>query len=369
MNVSTDPELSHAREHHSGIAGAGRFAPSPTGEFHVGNMRTALLAWALARATGRAFSIRMEDLDERSREPYVKRQLEDLAALGIEWDEPVVYQHERLAYYERATRALAEAGMLYECYCTRKELAQAASAPHATPGFYPGTCRNLSDEERARRRASLHGRGPALRLKVERGCESVPVWDAGTGRHAYPTDDIVIRRGDGVFSYNFVSVLDDALMGVDQIVRGDDLLSSTGRQTYLLKALASVIPELHSWGARELTYAHVPLVLNMQGQRLAKRDGAVTLRALRECGWSVADVIELIGRSLGFSGVRSGGGFLAACQAAWAAPTTSDGTSTSANTDPRPWLVSLHERGPWHLNVTALEAGPGSEAMEILGAA
>lgn len=379
MKASAD--LTKSNTENGSRRGAGRFAPSPTGEFHLGNMRTALLAWALARATGRAFYIRMEDLDERSRAPFAKRQLEDLETLGIQWDGPVVYQHQRLVQYERAVEALAQAGMLYECYCTRKELAQAASAPHATPGFYPGTCRNLSEAERQQRRASLQGRGPALRLKVARGYERMPVWDEAAGSCSFPTDDIVIRRGDGVYSYNFVSVLDDALMGIDQIVRGDDLLSSTGRQSYLLQELSAVLPELASWhavvqekaearastkdseggesceayGACEgsgmvLTYAHVPLVLNMQGQRLAKRDGAVTLRALHECGWEVADVIELIGLSLGFEGVRTGDEFLAACESAWA---TSTGHMCAHS-----WLAAL--RGPWRLDVTALASGPGT---------
>src|SRR3954466_5128148 len=233
-----------------GTAGTmtGRFAPSPTGDLHVGNLRTALLAWLFARSAGGRFLMRMEDLDTgRVRPGIEERQLADLAALGIDWDGPVVRQSERLPLYEAALERLDT----YPCFCTRAEIREAASAPHGVVGAYPGTCRSLSAAERAALEAS--GRPPALRVRAD-----------GT------VDDFVVRRGDGAFAYNLAVVVDDAAMGVDEVVRGDDLADSTPRQVWLGRAL----------GLDEPVYVHVPLVLGPDGARLAKRHGAVTLREL-----------------------------------------------------------------------------------------
>lgn len=243
---------------------AGRFAPSPSGELHLGNLRTALLAWLFARSTGRQFLIRVEDLD-RARAGAEAVQLRDLAAIGIEWHGPVVRQSERTELYGDALRALTGAGLTYECYCTRREIQEAPSAPHAPQGAYPGTCRNLTEAERARRRAE---RPAAIRLRA--GVTEWTVADVLHGRYTGLVDDFVLRRNDGVVAYNLAVVVDDAAQGVDQVVRGDDLLPSTPRQAYLAGLLAYRVPE----------YAHVPLVLNPAGRRLAKRDGAVTLAAL-----------------------------------------------------------------------------------------
>ena len=285
------------------IAGAsteyGRFAPSPTGDLHLGNLRTALLAWSLARRSGRGFLMRMEDLDARSRSEFVTGQLTDLEALGVDWDGPVLFQSERAADYRDVLEDLLSRGLLYECYCTRRDLAEAPSAPHAPPGAYPGTCRNLSDDQRTERRAALANRGPALRLAVD--VASFEIVDTVLGPYTGAVDDLVIRRGDGVFSYNFVSVLDDGATGVTQIVRGDDLLASTPRQAYLQDLLSIERPE----------YVHVPLVTNGEGVRLAKRDGAVTLAALREFGWAPADVVDLLGASLGMDHPRTAENFAA----------------------------------------------------------
>lgn len=281
--------------------GSGRFAPSPTGDFHLGNLRTALVAWAFARHDGRGFHMRMEDLDERAREEYVTTQLRDLSALGIDWDGDVLFQSSRKDRYREVFDALVHTGNLYECYCTRKELAEVATAPHRPPGSYPGTCRDLSPAERQAGRAKLAGtnRGPAYRLRTD--VDTLAVVDRQLGRYVGAVDDLVIRRGDGVFSYNFVAVLDDGEFGVTQVVRGDDLLPSTPRQVYLQKILGLPTPE----------YAHVPLVLNRDNVRLAKRDGAVTMTQLKEFGWTPADVVHLIGRSLGMTEVRSATEFLA----------------------------------------------------------
>ncbi|MCF2706113.1 tRNA glutamyl-Q(34) synthetase GluQRS [Arcanobacterium haemolyticum] len=279
----------------------GRYAPSPTGDLHLGNLRTALLAWALARNSGRGFLMRMEDLDERSRPEFVDSQLADLEALGITWDGEVLFQSDRVAEYDDAIHELEARGALYECYCTRRELANVTSAPHRPPGSYPGTCRELSVQEREAGRLKLAGtnRGPALRL-------AAPRTDAGElitlscddeicGHYEGGVDDLVVRRGDGVFSYNFVSVYDDGVTGVSQVVRGNDLLSSTPRQIFLQQALGLPEPE----------YAHVPMVFNAEGIRLAKRDGAVTMRELAHYGWTPGDVVDLLGRSLGFAGARN----------------------------------------------------------------
>ncbi|WP_288767288.1 glutamate--tRNA ligase family protein, partial [uncultured Varibaculum sp.] len=195
----------------------GRYAPSPTGALHLGNLRTALIGWALARQSGGRFVLRFEDLDARSREPFRALQLKDLAALGIDWDgEPLVQSNCR-SRYKQAFAQLKAAGLVYECYCSRRELSQIASAPHTPPGAYPGYCRGLSPAERARKREELAdiGRGPAFRLRSNQ--ETLTFTDAVYGRQSGVVDDFVLRRSDGVFSYNFVCVVDDAYQGVTQV--------------------------------------------------------------------------------------------------------------------------------------------------------
>jgi glutamyl-tRNA synthetase len=271
--------------------GAGRFAPSPSGDLHVGNLRTALLAWLFARSTGRRFLIRMEDLD-RVQPGAGVRQLADLVALGLDWDGPVVYQSDRNGFYDEAMGRLTSQGLTYECFCTRREIREAASAPHRDPlvaadGSYPGTCRKLSVAEAAERRAA--GRQGALRLRA-----GVPQWtirDDLLGPFTGVVDDVVLRRNDGVAAYNLAVVVDDAAQGVDQIVRGDDLLTSAPRQAYLASLL----------GLPAVTYAHVPLALNTAGRRLAKRDGAVTLADLFTGGRTPREVLGTIAVSLGLA--------------------------------------------------------------------
>ena len=259
---------------------AGRFAPSPSGDLHVGNLRTALLAWLFARSTDRSFRLRVEDLD-RVQPGAEERQLADLSALGLDWDGDVVRQSERRSRYDDAVDQLTAAGLTFECFCTRREILEAPSAPHLPPGAYPGTCRDLTDEERRRRSAE---RPPAVRLRA--GVTEWTVTDALHGEFTGAVDDVVLRRNDGVPAYNLAVVVDDAQQGIDQVVRGDDLLTSAPRQAYLASLLGTAQP----------TYAHVPLALNASGQRLAKRDGAVTFRQLTDQG---VDVLEVIGASLG----------------------------------------------------------------------
>jgi len=265
---------------------AGRYAPSPSGDLHVGNLRTAVLAWLFARRSDRAFVLRVDDLD-RVREGAEQRQLDDLAALGLDWDGPVLHQSERLDAYRAATDELTARGLTYECFCTRREILEAPTAPHHPPGAYPGTCRSLTEADRAERRAL---RPAAIRLRAD--VTQWTVHDLVHGTWTGAVDDLVLRRGDGVPAYNLTVVLDDDHQGVDQVVRGEDLLSSTPRQAYVAHLLGLSAPE----------YVHVPLVLNTAGARLAKRDGAVTLRELAAAG---ADAFELISTSLGLPGATS----------------------------------------------------------------
>ncbi|HEU4656583.1 MAG TPA: tRNA glutamyl-Q(34) synthetase GluQRS [Capillimicrobium sp.] len=263
----------------------GRYAPSPSGPLHLGNLRTALLAWLFARSSGGRFLLRVEDLDRgRSRIEHERGQLADLAAIGLDWDGPVVRQSERGELYEAAIAKLDT----YPCYCTRAEIRDAASAPHGMPGAYPGTCRELTAAQRAEREAA--GRTPALRLNA-RGAR-VAFVDRVLGPFDGPVDDLVVRRNDGTAAYNLAVVVDDADQGVDEVVRGADLLDATPSQIFLARAL----------GLREPSYAHVPLMLGPDGSRLAKRHGAVTLADRAARGETAADVRAELLRSVGLPG-------------------------------------------------------------------
>lgn len=265
------------------MTSAGRFAPSPSGELHVGNLRTAILAWLFARSSGRRFLLRVEDLD-RARAGAEAVQLRDLAAIGVDWDSDVVRQTARGHLYADAIARLSDAGLTYECFCTRREIQEAPSAPHAPQGAYPGTCRNLDEAELEFKRST---RPAAIRLKSE--VSGYTVKDILRGEFTGVVDDFVLRRNDGVTAYNLAVVVDDADQGIDQVVRGDDLLPSTPRQAYLASLLDIPVPE----------YAHVPLVVNKDGVRLAKRDGAVTLADLADGGLPPSAVRNRLLESLG----------------------------------------------------------------------
>lgn len=262
---------------------AGRFAPSPSGELHVGNLRTAVLAWLFARSTGRKFLLRVEDLD-RARAGAEAVQLRDLTAVGVTWDGGIVHQTGRGPLYAAAISRLQDAGLTYECFCTRREIQEAPSAPHAPQGAYPGTCRNLGPAEREFKRST---RPAAIRLRAD--VAEYRVHDVLHGEFTGIVDDFVLRRNDGVTAYNLAVVVDDAEQGIDQVVRGGDLLPSTPRQAYLASLLNIPSPE----------YAHVPLVVNKDGARLAKRDGAVTLADLAALGVDAAAVRDRLLESLG----------------------------------------------------------------------
>jgi glutamyl-tRNA synthetase len=272
------------------IVPTGRFAPSPTGALHLGNLRTAMVAWLFARASGGRFLLRMEDLDAAvARREHEQGQLDDLHAIGVDWDGEVVRQSERLDRYEAAIGRLVDAGLTYPCYCTRREIREAVSAPNApgpgVEGEYPGTCRDLTAEQQAARESS--GRPPALRLRADGAIVSVT--DRLAGTVTATVDDVVIRRNDGVPAYNLAVVVDDAAQGIEQVVRADDLLASTPRQVHLARMLDLPVPE----------HAHVPLVLGVDGARLAKRHGAVTLADRAALGEWAGDVGSLLAASLG----------------------------------------------------------------------
>jgi glutamyl-tRNA synthetase len=280
----------------------GRLAPSPTGPFHLGNGRTALLAWLAARAAGGALVMRVEDLDPPRVRPGMEAGiLSALAWLGLGWDEGPdlggtagpYRQSERGGGYRAALDRLRDAGLVYPCFCSRAEIAAAAQAPHGPADDgprYPGTCRRLSAGEVASRTAA---RRPAWRLQVEPG--EVRFDDAVHGPcrfdPAAETGDFVVMRADGVAAYQLAVVVDDAAMGITEVVRGDDLLPSTARQLLLYGALGLSAPR----------FAHAPLLLGEDGERLAKRSGARSLDELREAGVAPEAVVGWLAQSCGLA--------------------------------------------------------------------
>ncbi len=267
----------------------GRFAPSPSAPLHLGNLRTALLAWCASRCAGGRHLLRIEDLTTSSASDCSQSQMEDLAALGLDHDGEVVRQSMRSGLYEDAIGRLERAGRTYPCYCSRREVREASLAPHgpALEGAYPGTCRDLSAAQR--RSLERAGRRPALRLR-SRGV-AVTVRDRLLGEQRSVVDDLVLRRADGVAAYNLAVVVDDVDQGVDHVVRGDDLWETTPRQVLLQRLLGFATP----------SYLHVPLVLGPDGRRLAKRDGAVTLAERAALGETVPQVVGMLAASAGLA--------------------------------------------------------------------
>jgi glutamyl-tRNA synthetase len=282
---------------------SGRFAPSPTGDLHLGNLRTAVLAWLGARSSGRQFIVRMEDLDRVQAAPeHEIAQLRDLAALGLDWDGAVIRQSERFDLYRDALATLRSRDLVYDCYCSRREVRAeidaSPSAPHLPPGSYPGTCRNLTDAERAAH--VERGRPPAIRLRASDSMTDpalIGFTDVIAGHVEGGVDDVVLQRNDGVPAYNLAVVVDDALQGVTQVVRGDDLLDSTPRQIHLQALL----------GLPRVEYGHVPLVFGTDGERLSKRHGSVSLQELAAAGDEPIAVLQVLLLSIGLD-VASGPG-------------------------------------------------------------
>lgn len=279
----------------------GRFAPSPTGELHLGNARTALLSWLWSRSLGGSYAMRVEDIDRpRVRPLLAEQQLEELRWLGLDWDDGPHYQSARAPLYDEAIERLRASGLVYPCFCSRAEIAAASRAPHGPADDgprYPGTCRELTAAEVARRSGT---RPPAWRLRVEPG--AVCFDDAVRGpcrfEPAVATGDFVVMRADGVAAYQLAVVVDDGAMGITEVVRGDDLLPSTARQLLLYAALGLPAPR----------FAHVPLVVGEDGERLAKRHRALSLSELREAGVAPGAVVGLLAASCGLApaGTRCG---------------------------------------------------------------
>ena len=278
----------------------GRFAPSPSGRMHLGNVMSALLCWLSARSAGGRLVLRMEDIDpERSRDEYARLIVEDLRFLGLDWDEGEgaggahgpYRQSGRTLVYEEALRRLDAMGLLYPCFCSRAELHDVTRAPHASDGrlIYGGRCRNLNVQERAELSAR---RRPSLRLRVPD--ETVRFVDGLCGPQAQnlreECGDFIVRRSDGAFAYQLAVVVDDIAMGVTQVVRGRDLLDSTPRQLYLYRLL----------GARPPAYYHVPLLLAPDGRRLSKRERDLDMGALR----ARYGAEEILGRLAFLTGLR-----------------------------------------------------------------
>ncbi|MEG2171691.1 MAG: tRNA glutamyl-Q(34) synthetase GluQRS [Desulfovibrionaceae bacterium] len=280
----------------------GRLAPSPTGYLHLGNAWAFLLAWLAARAGDGSIMLRMEDIDpDRSRPHFAEAILRDLHWLGLNWDDgpdiggphaPYV-QSQRSEYYAAALHQLTGQGHTYPCYCTRKELRTLAAAPHVGDAGapYPNTCRSLSPaqrtaQEQAGRRATLRLRCPDEAhvdfIDGIQGPQHMRLHDCG--------GDFALRRSDGVIAYQLAVVVDDALMGVSQVVRGDDIRISTPRQMLLHALLGSPIP----------AYAHLPLLLDHTGERLAKRHASLSLGALREAGVQATAIVGYLGYRAGF---------------------------------------------------------------------
>ena len=271
----------------------GRFAPSPTGDMHLGNASSALLAWLSVRAQSGIMVLRMEDLDLlRVRPGSAERILEDLEWLGLDWDEGPVYQSDRFPRYDEAFLKLKHSGMVYPCFCSRKDVAAAASAPQE-PGDelrYPGTCRDLGEDQRMAR----IGRGDrhVWRFRVDATC--LPpfrdrVYGLQGGAGTPPPGDFIVRRYDGTSSYHLAVTVDDMEMGITEVVRGDDLLISAARQILLFQAL----------GGQPPAYGHVPLILGPDGARLSKRHLGLTVRELREAGWSAGRLTGVLLEMLG----------------------------------------------------------------------
>ena len=257
----------------------GRYAPSPTGDLHFGNLRTALLAWLHARLQTGQFIVRMEDLDlPRVVAGSADQILRDLEWLGLDWDGPIVYQSERVELYQHALSSLGAQSLTYPCFCSRKDIQAAASAPHGNAGVYPGTCKGLSASDII---VAARQKSPAIRLKAAAIQSEV--------------DDFVIVRSDQLFAYQLAVTVDDLDQGVTEVIRGADLVDSTPKQVYLAQLLQP--------NRRKIDYLHCTLMLDDQGQRMSKRDGSVSAIKWRQGGGSAEQLLAHLAFTAGILGI------------------------------------------------------------------
>lgn len=273
----------------------GRFAPTPSGRMHLGNVFSALMAWASARSQNGSFILRIEDLDVRAHNPqYTSYLLDDLQWLGLTWDKGPFYQSKRTELYQEALVKLQQQELLYPCFCSRADL-HAAQAPHASDGtyIYAGTCRNLSHTKREE--LSKH-KIPATRLRVPNKTYTFKdrVYGPITQNLAESCGDFIVRRADGVFAYQLAVVIDDADMGITEVVRGSDLLSSTPRQLYLQDVLGLSHPQ----------YAHLPLLVAPDGKRLSKRNRDLDLGTLRSQGKTPEEILGFLAYCVGLTKIE-----------------------------------------------------------------
>ena len=267
----------------------GRYAPSPTGRLHLGNLRTALLAWLHARLHDGDFLLRFDDLDTpRVVAGSAEQIIADLQQLGLDFDGEVIYQSNCIDRYQQALESLIQKGLCYECFCSRKDIQQAVSAPHGKTAVYPGTCKQLSLAERSEKYLQ---KTPAIRLHVEDKLIEFEDGIAGLQQQqlAQECGDFVIKRADGLFAYQLAVVIDDINQSVTNVVRGADLLDSAARQLYLFDLFKAKPPQF--W--------HMPLMLDMDGKRLAKRDGSDSLAQWQNLGKSSEQLIAQFASELG----------------------------------------------------------------------
>jgi glutamyl-tRNA synthetase len=300
------------------VAPRTRFAPSPTGDLHLGGAWTALASWVTARRSGGTFVLRIEDLDTPRVVPGSQQRIEeDLRWLGLDWNDEPVRQSDRVALYEQALATLSAHGLVYPCDCSRAEIAASARAPHdGEETRYPGLCRELDPTRPMKRPPALRVRVPDIVMAYD---------DASVGRVTQDLSrevgDFILRRGDGVFAYQLAVVVDDAAMGVTDVIRGADLVGSTPRQLWLARSLT----------VRRSRYTHVPLVVAPDGKRLEKRTQGATVRGLREAGVSARSVVGVLAQGLGLSPTNAPA---SAAEIALAAATRSLSWPTT-----RPWPI------------------------------
>lgn len=256
----------------------GRYAPSPTGELHLGNLRTALLAWLYTRSRGGKFIVRMEDIDQpRVVAGSADQILRDLEWLGLDWDGPVVFQSQRHELYQTALNRLSELGLTYQCFCSRKDIQQALAKSEYGSTEYPGTCASLSAEQIENRELN---KPPSIRVRV------APELNGTMG-------DFVVRRADSLFAYQLAVTVDDLDQGVTEVLRGVDLLESTPKQQYLASVLTA--------GHFGIKYLHVPLMLEPSGNKMSKRDGSYSAKEWRSEGKSAEHLLGYLAHSIGLT--------------------------------------------------------------------